>query len=56
MCGLSKMICCLPHRLFLTVRSGKDGEVDAIVYRHITGSAKGVTVIVIAFFFYEHKK
>ena len=27
-----EMICCLPHRLFLTVRREKDKEYDAIVY------------------------
>ena len=25
-------ICCLPHRLFLTVRGGADGDYDAVAY------------------------
>lgn len=27
-----EMICCLPHRLFLTVRDGNAGEYDAVAY------------------------
>ena len=30
--GDGEIICCLPHRLFLTVREGEDVGVDVIVY------------------------
>ena len=27
-----EVICCLPHRLFLSVKSGEDGGLDVVVY------------------------